>query len=55
MISPDVFLIFGEAPVGDAKLQLFWDGGVDLLHHLERDVERYLLGGQLYQRDHLTI
>lgn len=55
MVLPDVLLILREAPVGDAKLELFWDRGVDLLHHLKRDVERYLLCWQLHQWNHLAI
>lgn len=42
VISPDVLLILREAPVGNAELELFWNRGVDLLHHLKWDVERYL-------------
>ena len=53
--SPDVLLILREAPVGDTELQLLWDRGVDLLHHLKRDVERHLLGRQLHQGTHLAI
>lgn len=37
--SPDVLFILREAPVGNAKLQLLWDGRIDLLYHFKWDVK----------------
>lgn len=52
---PNVLLILGETPVGDAELELFWDRRIDLLNHLKWNVESYLLGGQLHKGNHKAI
>lgn len=51
-VEPDVLLLRGERPRGDAQLQLLRHRRLVQLHHLERQRRRHLLRRQLRQGQH---
>lgn len=46
-VEPNVVLVVGETPEGDAQLQLLWHGRKDVLHQFEGDVGGHAASGQL--------